>query len=97
MRVTNLYSRRPSLLRRLSAALTLTAVLLLGAMATAAVGAPRTAPTAHRDVAPAAQPLPIPRPPSAILPLVLGGIVILAVIAPYPAYSLRSSYRGGRY
>jgi hypothetical protein len=74
--------RRPNLIRRLAAAAALTAVLLLGAMSSAAVAAPRTAPAVNKDVAPAAQPLPIPRPSAAILPLVLGAIVILAALPP---------------
>jgi hypothetical protein len=89
--------RRPTLIRRLAAAFALAALLLLGAMTTAAVAAPRTAPGVHKDVAPAAQPLPDSRPSATILPLVLGGIVILAVLVPFPAYYPRYGYRGGRY
>lgn len=89
--------RRPAMLRRMAATLALSAVLLLGAMSAAAVAAPRTAPAAHKDIAPAAQPLPTPRPTAAILPLVLGAIVILAVLSPFPGYYPRSGYRGGRY
>jgi hypothetical protein len=89
--------RRPILLRRLAAAFALMAVLLLGAMSTAAVAAPRTAPAVHKDIAPAAQPLPTSRPSAAILPLVLGGIVMLAVLVPFPGYYPRYGYRGGRY
>ncbi len=86
--------RRPVLLRRLAAALALAALLLLGAMTSAAVAAPR-APAVHKDVAPAAQPLPTSRPSAAILPLVLGGIILLAVVTPFPAYYPRYGYRGG--
>jgi hypothetical protein len=89
--------RRPTMIRRLAAALALAALLLLGAMTTAAVAAPRTAPAVNRDVAPAAQPVPVPRPSAIVLPLVLGGIVILAVLAPFPGYYPRYGYRGGRY
>jgi hypothetical protein len=89
--------RRPTHTRRLAAAVALAALLLLGAMTTAAVAAPRTAPAVHKNVAPAAQPLPTSRPPATLLPLVLGGIVILAVLVPFPGYYPRYGYRGGRY
>jgi hypothetical protein len=89
--------RRPTLIRRLAAALALATLLLLGTMTTAAVAAPRTAPAVHKDVAPAAQPLPVSRPAATILPLVLGGIVILAVLVPFPGYYPRYGYRAGRY
>ncbi len=90
-------TRRPFLLRRLAAVSALAALLLLGAMTTAAVAAPRTAPAVHKDVAPAVQPVPSSQPSSFILPLVLGGIVMLAVIVPFPMFYPRYGYRGGHY
>jgi hypothetical protein len=82
---------KPALLRRLTIVLALTTTLLLGALSTAALAAPRTAPTrpaTHTAVTPA-QPVPASRPAGAILPLVLGAIVILASYNPTPRYSSR--------
>jgi hypothetical protein len=73
---------RPAPLRRLAAAFALAAVLLIGAMATAAVAAPRTAPGVNKDVTPTAQHLPTPRAPAFVLPLVLGALFFLAAMPP---------------
>jgi hypothetical protein len=78
---------QPALLRRLTIVLALTATLLLAALSTAALAAPRTAtarPATRTAVTPA-QPVPASRPAAAILPLVLGAIVILAAYNP-PRY-----------
>jgi hypothetical protein len=87
-------AQRPTPLRRLAAVLALTAVLLVGAMTATAVAAPRTAPAPHPAVDPTVQAVPAPRPAVPVLPLVLGGIVILAVISTptVPAYLYRHSY-----
>src|SRR4030095_15457892 len=92
---------QPALLRRLTIVLALTATLLLGAVSAAALAAPRTAPArpatrtavpppprARPPTPPAAPPprrVPASRPAAAILPLVLGAIVILAAYNP-PRY-----------
>jgi hypothetical protein len=78
---------QPALLRRLTIMLALTATLLLGAVSSAALAAPRTAPArpATRTAVTPAQPVPASRPAAAILPLVLGAIVILAAYNP-PRY-----------
>jgi hypothetical protein len=79
---------KPALLRRLTIVLALTTTLLLGALSTAALAAPRTAPTrpaTHTAVTPA-QPVPASRPAGEILPLVLGAIVILAAYNNPPRY-----------
>jgi hypothetical protein len=71
---------QPALLRRLAIVLALATALLLGAVSSAALAAPRTAPArpATRTAVTPAQPVPAGRPAAAILPLVLGAIVILA-------------------
>jgi hypothetical protein len=74
--------RRPRLIRRLAAALALTAVLLLGAMATTAAAAPTTGPAVNKDLAPSAQTVSDSRPPSLLLPLVLGALFFLAALPP---------------
>jgi hypothetical protein len=81
---------QPALLRRLTIVLALTATLLLGAVSSAALAAPRTAPArpaTHTAVNPSAdQPVPASRPAAAILPLVLGAIIILAAYNNPPRY-----------
>jgi hypothetical protein len=81
---------RTAVLRRLTIVLALTTTLLVGALSTAAFAAPRTAParpaTHNAATAPADQPVPASRPPAAILPLVLGAIVILAAYNHPPRY-----------
>jgi hypothetical protein len=84
--------RRPAMLRRLSAVLALAAVLLLGAMATTALAAPRTTPVrsaSYQSATAPAQPVPASRPAAAVLPLVLGAIVILAAYNPVPRFHNR--------
>jgi hypothetical protein len=78
---------QPALLRRLAIVLALATALLLGAVSSAALAAPRTAPArpATRTAVTPAQPVPASRPAAAILPLVLGAIVILAAYNP-PRY-----------
>jgi hypothetical protein len=78
---------QPALLRRLTIVLALTTTLLLGALSTAAFAAPHGAPArpATRTAVTPAQPVPASRPAAAILPLVLGAIVILAAYNP-PRY-----------
>jgi hypothetical protein len=79
---------RPALLRRLTIVLALATILLLGALSTAALAAPRTAPArpATRTAVKPAQPVPASRPAGAVLPLVLGAIVILAAYNNPPRY-----------
>jgi hypothetical protein len=85
---------RPSTMRRLAAVLALATVLLLGAMSTAALAAPKNVPArpaSHQAATPAAQPISISPPTAAILPLVLGGIVFLALLMPVSPYQYRRS------
>jgi hypothetical protein len=79
---------KPALLRRLTIVLALTTTLLLGALSTAALAAPGTAPArpATRTAVTPSQPVPAPRPAAAILPLVLGAIIILAAYNNPPRY-----------
>jgi type VI protein secretion system component VasK len=89
--------RRRAVLRRLAAALALAALLLLGAMSTAAVAASGTAHAVREEVAPATRPAPGSRSGAEFLPVVLGGIVILAALVPFPGYAPRYGHRAGRY
>jgi hypothetical protein len=79
---------QPALLRRLAIVLALATALLLGAVSSAALAAPRTAPArpATRTAVTPTQPVPAGRPAAAILPLVLGAIVILAAYNNPPRY-----------
>jgi hypothetical protein len=81
---------QPGLLRSITIVLALTTTLLLGALSTAAFAAPHTAPArpaTHTAVNPSAdQSVPASRPAAAILPLVLGAIVILAAYNNPPRY-----------
>jgi hypothetical protein len=79
---------QPALLRRLAIVLALATALLRGAVSSAALAAPRTAPArpATRTAVTPAQPVPAGRPAAAILPLVLGAIVILAAYNNPPRY-----------
>ncbi|HVD16069.1 MAG TPA: hypothetical protein VNK73_16695 [Actinomycetota bacterium] len=75
----------------MAAVLAITAVLLLGAMSVSAAAAPTT-PESHQAAIESAQPGPGSRPSAAVLPLVLGAIVILAAYNPVPRY-----HGGGRH
>jgi hypothetical protein len=81
---------RTAVLRRLAIVLALATTLLLGALSTAALATPRTAParpaTHTAATPPADQPAPAARPAAAILPFVLGAIVILAAYNNPPRY-----------